>query len=94
MPYQVALEFCKDRYDVIDEVNRRFESIEVEVDNLVDSWRKKITPWWKWPRYWGIVKMIGIMKNGMIFQLLLLVHILWLNFLKEVLDEKKENEII
>lgn len=38
--------------------------------------------------------MIGIMKNGMIFQLLLLVHILWLNFLKEVLDEKKENEII
>lgn len=42
MPYQVALEFCKDRYDVIDEVNRRFESIEVEVDNLVDSWRKKL----------------------------------------------------
>lgn len=42
MPYQVALEFCKDRYDVIDEVNRRFESIKVEVDNLVDSWRKKL----------------------------------------------------
>mgnify|MGYP000225931369 FL=1 len=27
MPYQVALEFCKDRYGVIDEVNRRFENI-------------------------------------------------------------------
>ena len=42
MPYQVALEFCKDRYNVIDEVNRRFEIIEAEADNLVDSWRKKL----------------------------------------------------
>ncbi len=42
MPYQVALEFCKDRYNVIDEVNRRLEIIEAEADNLVDSWRKKL----------------------------------------------------
>lgn len=42
MPYQVALEFCKDRYSVIDEVNRRFENINIEAKNLADSWRKTL----------------------------------------------------
>jgi hypothetical protein len=42
MPYQVALEFCKDRYSVIDEANRRFDNIGTEVDKLTDSWKKEL----------------------------------------------------
>lgn len=38
MPYQVALEFCKDRYEVIDEVNRRFDNLFLETEKLVDNW--------------------------------------------------------
>lgn len=42
MPYQVASEFCKDRYSVIEEANRRFDNIGVEADKLADSWRKEL----------------------------------------------------
>lgn len=42
MPYQVALEFCKDRYSVIDEANRRFDNISAEADKLTDSWQKEL----------------------------------------------------
>lgn len=42
MPYQVASEFCKDRYSVIDEANRRFDTIGVEADRLIDSWKKEL----------------------------------------------------
>lgn len=42
MPYQVASEFCKDRYSVIDEANRRFDNIGAEADKLVDCWRKEL----------------------------------------------------
>lgn len=42
MPYQVASEFCKDRYSVIDEANRQFDNIGAEADNLVDCWRKEL----------------------------------------------------
>lgn len=42
MPYQVASEFCKDRYSVIDEANRRFDNIGLEADKLADSWRKEL----------------------------------------------------
>ena len=42
MPYQVASEFCKDRYNVIDEANRRFDNISAEADKLADSWKKEL----------------------------------------------------
>lgn len=42
MPYQVASEFCKDRYGVIGEANRRFDNIEVDADKLVDKWRDEM----------------------------------------------------
>lgn len=42
MPYQVALEFCKDRYGVIDESNRRFDNILSEADKLMGSWKKEL----------------------------------------------------
>ena len=42
MPYQVASEFCKDRYGVIDEANRRFDNILAEADKLADSWKKEL----------------------------------------------------
>lgn len=42
MPYQVAYEFCKDRYDVIGEANRRFEIINDDVDKLVEKWKKEL----------------------------------------------------
>ncbi|MED9903662.1 MAG: PIN domain-containing protein [Lachnospiraceae bacterium] len=42
MPYQVAAEFCKDRYSVIDEVNRRFDYLGTEADKLADSWKKEL----------------------------------------------------
>lgn len=42
MPYQVASEFCKDRYSVIDEANKRFDTIDTEAEKLVDSWRKEL----------------------------------------------------
>lgn len=42
MPYQVALEFCKDRYSVIDEANRRFDNIWSDADKLTDSWKKEL----------------------------------------------------
>ena len=42
MPYQVALEFCKDRYSVIDEANGRFDNIETQAEKLTDSWKKEL----------------------------------------------------
>lgn len=42
MPYQVALEFCKDRYSVIAEANGRFDKIKEEANKLVEDWRKKL----------------------------------------------------
>ena len=42
MPYQVASEFCKDRYNVIDEANRRFDNISAEADKLADSWKTEL----------------------------------------------------
>lgn len=42
MPYQVASEFCKDRYSVIEEANRRFDNIGAEADKLVNCWRKEL----------------------------------------------------
>ena len=42
MPYQVVSEFCKDRYNVIDEANRRFDNISAEADKLADSWKKEL----------------------------------------------------
>lgn len=42
MPYQVASEFCKDRYSVIDEANRRFDNIGADADKLVDNWRNEL----------------------------------------------------
>ena len=42
MPYQVALEFCKERYSVINEANRRFDNIGAQAGTLVDSWRKEL----------------------------------------------------
>lgn len=42
MPYQVAYEFCKDRYDVIVEANRRFDIINDDVDKLVEKWKKEL----------------------------------------------------
>ena len=42
MPYQVALEFCKDRYKVIDEANRRFDTFEEEVRKFTDTWRARL----------------------------------------------------
>lgn len=40
MPYQVALEFCEDRYEVIEEVNRRFDNLCGEAEKIVDNWAK------------------------------------------------------
>ena len=42
MPYQVASEFCKDRYNVIDGANRRFDNISAEADKLADSWKTEL----------------------------------------------------
>lgn len=42
MPYQVALEFCKDRYNIINEANRRFDNIGADADSLIDNWRKEL----------------------------------------------------
>lgn len=42
MPYQVALEFCKERYSVINEANRRFDNIGAQAGTLIDSWRKEL----------------------------------------------------
>lgn len=42
MPYQVAMEFCKDRYGVINEANSRFDNMSEEGIKLVDSWRKEL----------------------------------------------------
>lgn len=42
MPYQVASEFCKDRYSVIEEANKRFDTIENEAGKLIDSWKKEL----------------------------------------------------
>jgi len=42
MPYQVALEFCKDRYKVINEVNKRFEKLGEEANSLIKTWRNEL----------------------------------------------------
>ncbi len=42
MPYQVAFEFCKDRYEIINEANSRFGKIETDAVKLVDNWRKEL----------------------------------------------------
>lgn len=42
MPYQVALEFCKERYSIINEANKRFDDIGAEADNLINNWKKKL----------------------------------------------------
>lgn len=42
MPYQVASEFCKDRYSIIDEANRRFDNIENQADKLTNSWKTEL----------------------------------------------------
>lgn len=42
MPYQVALEFCKDRYSVIDEANRRFDDLWATAGKLIDNWKEKL----------------------------------------------------
>lgn len=39
MPYQVASEFCKDRYKVIGEAKRRFDKISAEADDLTNRWK-------------------------------------------------------
>ncbi|MBR4096384.1 MAG: DUF4935 domain-containing protein [Oscillospiraceae bacterium] len=39
MPYQVAWEFCKDRYSIIDEANKRFDIIVSEADKLIVNWK-------------------------------------------------------
>ena len=42
MPYQVAYEFSKDRYEIIYESNERFQSIRSEADKLVSSWKEEL----------------------------------------------------
>lgn len=42
MPYQVASEFCKDRYSVIDEANKRFDNLSADADKLTDNWREEL----------------------------------------------------
>ena len=42
MPYKVALEFCKDRYSVIDEANKRFDDIETDANKLTTNWKKEL----------------------------------------------------
>lgn len=42
MPYQVASEFCKDRYKVIDEANKRFDNIWADADKLTDNWKNEL----------------------------------------------------
>ena len=42
MPYQVAYEFCKDRYKVLDESNRRFDDIEKDANKLADDWKNAL----------------------------------------------------
>lgn len=39
MPYQVAVEFCEERYDVISETNMRFKNMENDVNDIVEKWR-------------------------------------------------------
>lgn len=38
LPYHVALEFCKDRYKVLEEANTRFDSIERNAQKLAEDW--------------------------------------------------------
>lgn len=42
MPYQVASEFCKDRYEVIGEAKRRFDNIGAEAKKLTENWKKEL----------------------------------------------------
>ncbi len=42
MPYQVAYEFAKDRYDIIYESNQRFQSIRIEADKMVSNWKEQL----------------------------------------------------
>lgn len=42
MPYQVTSEFCKDRYSVIDEANKRFDNLSADADKLTDNWREEL----------------------------------------------------
>lgn len=42
MPYQVALEFSKDRYEVISEANSRFDNIQLEANKLIENWKKEL----------------------------------------------------
>lgn len=44
MPYQVAIEFCKDRYKTIEEANKRFETMKTEAEKLVNDWKEKLHP--------------------------------------------------
>lgn len=42
MPYQVAYEFCKDRYKVINEVNSRFDGLSKQVEDLITNLKKEL----------------------------------------------------
>ena len=42
MPYQVAYEFCKDRYSVIEESNKRFDDIGKDADRLIKDWKQTL----------------------------------------------------
>lgn len=42
MPYQVAYEFCKDRYDVITKSDKRFDACLKEADKLLSGWVEEL----------------------------------------------------
>lgn len=42
MPYQVAYEFCEKRYSIIEEVNKRFDDIEKDIDNIEAKWKNNL----------------------------------------------------
>ena len=42
MPHQVAVEFCKDRCKVIDETNKRFDSIDKDVNRTIEDYKNML----------------------------------------------------
>lgn len=42
MPYQVALEFCKNRYEVMNDADKRFEKLQTLSSNLIEDYKKEL----------------------------------------------------
>lgn len=42
MPYQVAFEFSRDRYEVIYEANERFKNLSIDAEKLVKKWTEDL----------------------------------------------------